>query len=99
MDSVHGTQSGKVLLTFLFRTFSLILAFPIDRCSKTSVKEAIDKLYGLLGHEVFKRCFPVISIDNGFEFKKPQDLELDAKGNQSTKIFYCNPWLLIRNRM
>ena len=91
MDTVHGTRSGKVLLTFMFRNCSLMLAFIIDSCSQMAVKEVIDKLYGILGHEVFKRTFPVILTDNGSEFKNPESLELDANGNQRTKIFYCNP--------
>ncbi|SUY47125.1 putative transposase for insertion sequence element [Clostridium putrefaciens] len=91
MDTVHGTRSGKVLLTFLFRNCSLMLAFIIESCSQVDVKEVIDKLYALLGHEVFNKCFPVILTDNGSEFKKPEALELDAEGNQRTKIFYCNP--------
>lgn len=69
MDTVHGTRSGKVLLTFLFRNCSLMLAFIIDSCSQVDVKEVIDKLYALLGHEVFNRCFLVILTDNGSEFK------------------------------
>lgn len=68
-----------------------MLTFLIDSCSKAAVKEVIDKLYGVLGHEVFKRCFPVILTDNVSEFKKPQDLELDIEENQRTKIYYCNP--------
>ena len=68
-----------------------MLAFIIDTCSQTDVKDAIDKLYEVLGHEVFKRSFPVILTDNGSEFKNPKALELDADGNQRTKIFYCNP--------
>lgn len=91
MDTVHGTRSGKVLLTFMFRNCSLMLAFIIESCSQTAVKDFIDKLYEVLGHEVFKRNFPVILTDNGSEFKNPQALELDAEGNQRTKIFYCNP--------
>jgi IS30 family transposase len=91
MDTVHGTRSGKVLLTFLFRNCSLMIAFLIDSCSQIDVNEAIDKIYALLGHEVFNRCFPVILTDNGSEFKNPQALELDIDGNQRTKIFYCNP--------
>lgn len=91
MDTVHGTRSGKVLLTFMFRNCSLMLAFIIESCSQTAVKDFIDKLYEVLGHEVFKRNFPVILTDNGSEFKNPQALELDAEGNQITKIFYCNP--------
>ena len=91
MDTVHGTRSGKVLLTFMFRNCSLMLAFIIDSCSQMAVKDAIDKLYEVLGHEVFKRSFPVILTDNGSEFKNPEALELDVVGNQRTKIFYCNP--------
>ncbi|MCR2013763.1 IS30 family transposase [Bacillus cereus] len=90
MDTVHGTRSGKVLLTFMFRNCSLMLAFIIDSCSQIAVKDIIDKLYEVLGHEVFKRSFPVILTDNGSEFKNPEDLELDSMGNQRTKIFYCN---------
>jgi len=91
MDTVHGTRSGKVLLTILFRNCSLMLAFLIDSCSQIHVKEVIDKLYEMLGHEVFNRSFPVILTDNGSEFKNPQALEFDDNGNQRTRIFYCNP--------
>ena len=91
MDTVHGTRSGKVLLTFIFRNCSLMLAFIIDNCTEVAVKEAIDKLYEVVGHEDFKRHFPVILTDNGSEFKDPNSLELDNEGNQRTKIFYCNP--------
>ena len=91
MDTVHGTRSGKVLLTFMFRSCSLMLAFIIDSCSQIAVKDIIDKLYEVLGHDVFKRSFPIILTDNGSEFKNPEAFELDAEGNERTKIFYCNP--------
>lgn len=91
MDTVHGTRSGKVLVTFMFRNCSLMIAFIIDSCTQVSVKEIIDKLYAVLGHKVFKSSFPVILTDNGSEFKNPTALELDSEGNQRTKIFYCDP--------
>lgn len=91
MDTVHGKRSGKVLLTLMFRNCSLMLAFIMDTCSQIAVKDVIDKLYEVLGHEAFKSSFPVILTDNGSEFKNPKALELDAEGNQRTKIFYCNP--------
>ena len=91
IDTVHGTRSGKVLLIFIFRNCSLMIAFIIDSCSELDVKEAIDKRYEVLGHEEFKRYFPVILTDNRSEFKDPESLELDNEGNQRTKIFYCNP--------
>lgn len=80
MDTVHGTRSGKVLLTLMFRNCSLMLAFIIDSCSQIAVKDIMDKLYEVLGHEVFKTSFPVILTDNGSEFKNPEALELDADG-------------------
>ena len=91
MDTVHGTRSGKVLLTFQFRSCSLMLAFIIDSCSQAAVKEAVDKLYAILGHETFSQSFPVILTDNGSEFTNPLALELNSNGVQRTKIFYCNP--------
>ncbi len=90
MDTVHGTRSGKVLLAFIFRNCSLMIAFIIDSCTEVSVREAMDKLYEVVGHEDFKRHFPVILTDNDSEFKDPNSLELDNEGNQRTKIFYCN---------
>ena len=91
MDTVHGTRSGKVLLTFFFRKCSLMLAFIIESCTQIYVKEIVDELYEMLGAEAFKRSFPVILTDNGSEFKNPEALEYDANGNQRTKVFYCDP--------
>ena len=62
-----------------------------DSFYKLDVKEAIGKLYEVLGHELFKKYFPVILTDNGSEFKTLESLELDNRVNQRTKIFYCFP--------
>ncbi|MGL4760357.1 MAG: IS30 family transposase [Sarcina sp.] len=91
MDTVHGTRSGKVLLTLMFRNCSLMLAFILDSCNQLAVKRPLDKVYELIGSDVFKSTFPILLTDNGSEFKNPEMLELDAFGNQRTKIFYCNP--------
>ena len=91
MDTVHGKQGGKVILTFFFRNCSLMIGVLINSCSKIHVKDAIDKIYEELGSEVFRNTFPVILTDNGSEFKNPKDLEFDKSGVQRTKIFYCNP--------
>ena len=91
MDTVHGTRSGKVLLTLHFRSCALMLAFIMDSCSQANTKDIMDKLYTLLGHETFKKSFPVILTDNGSEFTKRELLEFDSNGIQRTKIFYCNP--------
>jgi IS30 family transposase len=91
MDTVYGTKGGKVLLTFFFRSCSLMLAFLLGSCTKDCVKEVVDKLYEDVGADVFKNSFPVILTDNGSEFKSPESLEYDNNGNERTKLFYCNP--------
>lgn len=91
MDTVHGTRSGKVMLTFLFRNCSLMIALLIDSCSQIHVKEAIDMIYEKLGSDTFKKSFPVILTDNGSEFKTPIELENGDDGEIRTRIFYCNP--------
>jgi|GEM_PF-4775804 len=42
-----------------------MLAFIIDSCSQLAVRDIMEKLYELLGHEVFKRSLPVILTGNG----------------------------------
>lgn len=91
MDTVYGTKGGKVLLTFFFRSCSLMIAFLLDSCTKDCVREAIDKLYDEVGTEVFKKSFPLILTDNGSEFKSPELIEYDDNSNERTKVFYCNP--------
>ncbi len=91
MDTIHGNRGGKSILTFFFRSCSLMIAFLLEACTQECVKEAIDDIYERLGADVFKRTFSVILTDNGSEFKAPELLEYDDCGKQRTKLFYCNP--------
>lgn len=92
MDTVHGPRaSGKVMLTMLFRSSSLMLIFLIDDCTQKCVIKVFDQLTEILGLELFKTCFPLILTDNGSEFKNPLALERTASGDLRTKIFYCDP--------
>jgi len=91
MDTVHGTRSGKVLLTLFFRSCSLMLVFLMDACTTKCVNEVMNRLYEMLGHQVFQDTFPVILTDNGSEFKRPELIEYAEDGKGRTKIFYCNP--------
>lgn len=91
MDSVEGRKGGKVLLTIYFRSCSLLLAFIRDRNTARSVKETIDFIYKLLGHERFTELFPVILTDRGSEFTDPLALEFTKDGKRRTRIFYCDP--------
>ena len=62
------------------------------KCFPRSVTEVFDRLYELLGHEVFLTLFPVILTDNGSEFSNPKEIEYrDSVPCLRAKVFYCDP--------
>jgi IS30 family transposase len=91
MDSVIGRIGGKVLLTFMFKSCDLMLAFIRDRNTSQSVIDVFNWLHNLLGTQTFRTMFPVMLTDNGSEFSNPTALELDGEGLRRTSIFYCDP--------
>ena len=77
MDTVKGVrESGKRLLTMIFRKNNVMLLFLMPDGKAESVKRVLDYLETGLGIDVFRRLFPVILTDNGSEFKKVDELEL-----------------------
>lgn len=91
LDSVEGVKGGAVLLTIHFVEQQLQLAFLRQHNDSQSVIDIFNRLYLELRMDVFIELFPVLLADNGSEFSNPSAIELDAQGNQRTKMFYCNP--------
>lgn len=91
MDSVVGRVGGKVLLTMMFKSCDLMLAFIRNRNTSQSVIDVFNLIYESLGADLFKTLFPVILTDNGSEFSNPKALEYDSKGNRRTSLYYCDP--------
>jgi len=92
MDSVIGRVGGKVLLTMMFKSCDLMLAFIRERNTSQSVIDIFNSMYELLGADRFKALFPIIVADNGSEFSNPKALEYDAQGNRRTRLYYCDPF-------
>jgi IS30 family transposase len=92
MDTVIGRTGGKVLLTMMFKSCDLMLAFLRDRNTSQSVIDIFNGLCEGLGRERFARLFPVILTDNGSEFSNPKALEGDGSNLLRTRIFYCDPY-------
>lgn len=91
MDTVEGKKGGKVLLTTLFRNSKLMLAFLLKDKTSNSVLNVFNWLESILGNDLFKKIFPVILTDNGYEFSNPLSLEFNSNGIGRTRIFFCNP--------
>lgn len=91
MDSVIGCEgSTKVLLTFLFRSSRLMLAFLLDRLHYLNVVEIFDFIEYNIGTAPMYDLMPIILTDRGFEFTHPKELEYGINELKRTKIFYCN---------
>lgn len=92
MDVVEGTKGGKVLLTLLFRSMRLMLAFILEEKTQIAVSSVFDQLEESLGYDLFCKIFPLILTDNGSEFQNPSSLETNDQGLPRTRIFYCDPY-------
>ena len=91
MDTVMGRMGGKILLTFNLSFCNFIFARLLD--NKT-VLEVTKHLYDIKNtlHQAdkdFFQLFPVILTDNGGEFARVDDIEMDVRGE--SKLFFCDP--------
>lgn len=92
MDTVIGTnETGKVLLTLLFREFNFMIARLLPDKSSKSVKGELDNIEKIIGTELYKRVFKYILTDNGGEFQRPEELETSIDGSKRSSIYYCEP--------
>lgn len=94
MDTVIGKfEDKKCILTLYFRNSKLMLMFLIDKYKPASVTTIFNNLKNKLGNEKFKELFEIILTDNGWEFSKPDELEINHKtGEKLINIFYCDPY-------
>ena len=92
MDTVLGCKgSHKVLLTFFFRSCSIMLAYLLKDKTPNSVKAVFDQLERKLSTSVFRSTFPLFLTDRGGEFGAPDELENGVNNTTRTSIYYCDP--------
>lgn len=91
MDTVMGRMGGKVLLTFNLSFCNFIFAILLDNKTALEVTKHLYDIKNTL-HEAdkdFFQLFPVILTDNGGEFARVDDIEMDVRGE--SKLFFCDP--------
>ena len=91
MDTVMGRMGGKVLLTFNLSFCNFIFARLLDNKTALEVTKHLYKLKNTM-HQAdkdFCQLFPVILTDNGGEFARVDDIEMDVRGE--SKLFFCDP--------
>ena len=91
MDTVMGRTGGKVLLTFNLSFCNFIFARLLENKTALEVTKHLYKIKNTL-HQAdkdFFQLFPVILTDNGGEFARVDDIEMDVRGE--SKLFFCDP--------
>ena len=91
MDTVMGRTGGKVLLTFNLSFCNFIFARLLENKTALKVTKHLYDIKNTL-HEAdkdFFQLFPVILTDNGGEFARVDDIEMDVRGE--SKLFFCDP--------
>ena len=91
MDTVIGRMGGKVLLTFNLSFCNFIFARLLDNKTALEVTKHLYDIKNTL-HQAdkdFFQLFPVILTDNGGEFARVDDIEMDVRGEN--KLFFCDP--------
>ena len=91
MDTVMGRTGDKVLLTFNLSFCNFIFARLLENKTALEVTKHLYDIKNTL-HEAdkdFFQLFPVILTDNGGEFARVKDIEMDIRGE--IKLFFCDP--------
>jgi len=92
MDTMASSRdSSRTILTMLFRSCSLMLAFLLEHNTQAEVGKVFEFLEKILGSDLMVETFHVILTDNGPEFKNPAQMEFSLSGKRRTKVYYCDP--------
>ena len=91
MDTVMGRMGGKVLLTFNLSFCNFIFARLLENKTALEVTKHLYDIKNTLyeADKDFFQLFPVILTDNGGEFARVDDIEMDVRGE--SRLFFCDP--------
>lgn len=91
-DSVIGKiDDKKAILTITFPKTRFQFGLLITKDSTRSVNAKIRNLQSKLG-DLYKRIFEINLSDNGVEFARFHELEVDEYGEVLSKVFFTNPY-------
>lgn len=94
MDLVIGKfEDTKCIMTLYFKNSKLMLMFIIKKYKPSGVTKVFKEIRNCLGDDIFKEMFEVILTDNGWEFSKPVDIEINYEtGEKLVNLFYTDPY-------
>lgn len=92
MDTVYNDGSdGPFIQTFRFMRGMVLFALYHNEKTAQEMKEGVDLLETILGHEVFRKYVNVLLTDRGSEFSMADAMETGADCSIRTRVFFCDP--------
>jgi len=93
LDTVYGLQSdSKRILTIHFPIIKFQFGILLENATADEVNTKLLALRESIGKELWQAIFPILLTDNGPEFNKLCELELDDNGELMSKVFYCDSY-------
>ena len=92
-DSVIGKINDRqAILTITFPKYQFQFGLLIQKGSYKDVVNKIKKLFRKLGDKFVKIVFAINICDNGVEFSRFTEIEINSKGEMICKTFYTRPY-------
>jgi IS30 family transposase len=94
MDTVIGSEGGKVIMTFDFTRDNFMFALLLDDKTAAEAASRIRELKAGLGAGGvrFGDIIPLLLTDNGGEFSNVSAFTDDLEGIAETSLFFCDPY-------
>ena len=93
MDTVIGSQGGKVIMTWDFTFCNFMVGFLLDSKTASNVASAFFDIKSSFNENdiAFADIVPPVSTDNGGEFSNADAIEQNLNGDKETSLFFCRP--------
>ncbi len=93
LDTVYGLQTdSKRILTVHFPSIKFQFGILLENATVEEVNSKLLALRKLIGVELWQAIFSILLTDNGPEFNKLYELEVDENGESMSKVFYCDSY-------
>ena len=93
MDTVIGSQGGKVIMTWDFTFCNFMVGFLLDSKTASNVASAFFDIKSSFNENdiAFADIIPLVLTDNGGEFSNADAIEQNLNGDKETSLFFCRP--------
>ena len=93
MDTVIGSQGGKVIRTWDFTFCNFMVGFLLDSKTASNVASAFFDIKSSFNENdiAFPDIVPPVLTDNGGEFSNADAIEQNLNGDKETSLFFCRP--------